>query len=301
MEEIKIVIDAEKAKIRIDKIVAKELGEGYSRTYARQLIDDALVTVNGNTVKPKYMARENDKVEIKIHESEIHFAEPENISLDILYEDAGIIAINKSAGMVVHPGAGNKNGTLVNALLYHCGNLPDTGDILRPGIIHRLDKDTSGVILAAKTDKVLRSLGKQFQNRTVKKTYIALVKGKVELDNGVIDAPLGRNVIDRKKMVIDISGGKEAYTVYHVVKRYGKFTVLRVEPKTGRTHQIRVHMKHIGHSLLGDAKYGYPQGMKRQALHAESITFTNPETAKTMEVKAPMPEDMKKVIRDAEE
>ncbi|MDP8259287.1 MAG: RluA family pseudouridine synthase, partial [Candidatus Aadella gelida] len=286
---------------RIDKVVTSVLGEDYSRTYAKSLIDDDFVTVNGETVKPKYTVSENDKVIIKIPDPETSFAEPENIPLEILYEDAGIVVINKPAGMVVHPGAGNKKGTLVNALLYHCGNLPDTGDPGRPGIVHRLDKDTSGVIIAAKNDKVLRSLGKQFQNRTIKKTYIALVKGRVELDNGIVDLPIGRSSKDRKKMDVDILGGKDAYTVYHVVKRFSKFTILRVEPKTGRTHQIRVHMKHIDYPLLGDVKYGYPQGMERHALHAESITFTNPETAKTMEVKAPMPEDMKEVIRVAEE
>ncbi|MBU1084645.1 MAG: RluA family pseudouridine synthase [Candidatus Omnitrophica bacterium] len=286
---------------RIDKVVAVRLGAEYSRTYAKQMIDKGLVTVNDSKVKPRYSVSSGDRVVMELSPAEDHYAEPEEISLEVLYEDASFIVLNKPAGMVVHPGSGNKKGTLVNALLFHCGKMANTGDETRPGIVHRLDKDTSGVIVAAKTERALRSISKQFLARTVKKTYIALVKGKVELDNGIVDVPLARSVMDRKKMDIDMVSGKEACTVYHVIKRYEKFTVLRLEPKTGRTHQLRVHMKHIGHPLLGDAKYGYPQGMPRQALHAESLRFSHPDTGKAMEFTAPVPEDMKKVVRDEEE
>ncbi|MFH1837159.1 MAG: RluA family pseudouridine synthase [Candidatus Omnitrophota bacterium] len=296
MEEIKFVVDPEKEGKRIDKVIADVLGKEYSRTYAKLLIDKELVKVNGEAVKPRHITHENDIVNITLPDPETHEALPEKIPIEILYEDEHIIVVNKSAGIVVHPGSGNRTGTLVNALLYHCKKLADTGDVLRPGIVHRLDKDTSGVIVIAKNEKALRSLSRQFHERTIKKTYVALVKGKVELDNGIIDVPIGRDKSDRKKMSIDLSGGKEAYTLYHVIKRYKGFTSIRLEPKTGRTHQIRVHMKHIGHPLLGDLKYGNPQGMERHALHAESLKFEHPVTGKLMEFEVPIPEDMKKAM-----
>ncbi|MFH1665270.1 MAG: RluA family pseudouridine synthase [Candidatus Omnitrophota bacterium] len=291
------IVDAENSGLRVDKYITVKLGEGYSRTYVRFLMDNGCVSVNGKAVKMHYALHEGDEVEARLLDPPgVDDVEPENIPLDILYEDEWIVVVNKPAGMVVHPGAGNKNGTLVSALLYHCGSLPETDNKLRPGIVHRLDKDTSGVIVAAKNAKALRSLSKQFQNRTVKKRYIALVKGCVQMDNGCIEAPLARHAEDRKKVEVDHANGKAARTVYHVIRRSDKFTLLRLEPETGRTHQIRVHMKHIGHPVLGDVTYGGKDGkMARQALHAESLGFTHPGTGKYVEFTIPMPEDIRKV------
>ncbi|MCK5451170.1 MAG: RluA family pseudouridine synthase [Candidatus Omnitrophica bacterium] len=296
MKKIEFKISDEDAGTRIDKCITRKLGEEYSRTYVKSLIDNKLVRVNGENIKAHYVAHKNDEVVAEMLPLEVQDVEPEDIPLDIIYEDEWLIVINKSAGMVVHPGSGNRTGTLVGALLYHCGKLPEADDDDRPGIVHRLDKDTSGVMVVAKNPRSLRSLSKQFQNRTIQKTYIALVQGSLELDNGIIEAPLARDAFDRKKMSVEYAAGKEARTVYHVIKRFGKFTFVRLNPKTGRTHQIRVHMKFLGHIILGDAKYGCSKGMARQALHAESIIFCHPGTGKTMTFSAPIPEDIKEVI-----
>jgi len=301
MKELKFTIDSEHTGTRIDKIIALKLGEEYSRTYVKFLMDNGFIRVNGETVKPRYIARESDEVFLEIPPPETIDMVPENIPLNIIYEDDWIIIINKPAGMVVHPAVGNWTGTLANALLYHCGSLPDTGNDLRPGIVHRLDKDTSGVMVAVKNDRALRSLARQFQKRTVKKRYVALVKGRVEADNGVVDAAVARGVTDRKKMtVVECGKGKEARTIYHVVRRFKNFTLLHLEPETGRTHQIRVHMKHLGHPVLGDATYGHMDGLSRQALHAEMLGFTHPDTGKYVEFHVPMPEDMEQILEKAE-
>lgn len=297
MEEINLKVTAEDSGKRVDKYIAGNLGKEYSRMYVKYLITENFVFVNGKEVKPSYMLHENDEIHLKLAPSpEIKDVIPEDIPLDIIYEDDTIIVVNKSAGMVVHPAAGNKTGTLVNALLFHCGALPDADDLLRPGVVHRLDKDTSGVMVVAKTSKALRSLAKQFQNRTIKKTYLAFVEKRVELDNGIVDAPLGRHSVDRKKMDIEHVDGKNARTVYHVIQRYDDFTFLRLEPETGRTHQIRVHMKYLGYPIIGDQKYGKGQGMDRQALHAESLEFTHPKTGKKVKFSVSMPEDMKEFM-----
>lgn len=297
MEEIKFIISSDEAGARIDKCIAIGLGEEYSRSYVKFLMDNGFVQVNGGKVKPNYTAREDDTVTVVIPPAqEMDDVEPEDIPLNIVYEDEWLIVIDKIPGMVVHPAAGNRTGTIVNALLHHCGKLPDTDNRVRPGIVHRLDKDTSGIMVVARNDKAMRSLAKQFQNRTIKKRYIALVKGFVELDNGVIEAPVARNRADRKKMNVEYTNGKKARTVYHVVRRYKGFTFLRLEPETGRTHQIRVHMKHLGHPILGDVTYGGCNMMARQALHAEMLGFTHPGTGTYAEFTSPMPDDMKEVI-----
>ncbi|MFH1552631.1 MAG: RluA family pseudouridine synthase [Candidatus Omnitrophota bacterium] len=300
MEEFKFTVGATEAGDRIDKCITSKLGEGYSRTFVKFLMDNDFVRVNDKAVKPHYIAHEGDEIFLELPPPEAKDIEPENIPIKILYEDESIIVVDKPAGMVVHPGAGNKTGTLVNALLYHCSKLPDTGDETRPGIVHRLDKDTSGVIVAVKNDRSLRSLAKQFQKRTVKKRYWALVEGRVEMDNGVVEAPVARHVTDRKKMDVEYTGGKKARTVYHVIRRFDKFTLLCLEPETGRTHQIRVHMKHLGHPVLGDTKYGARPVIARQALHAEMIGFTHPVTGKHVEFASPMPEDMKEILKKGE-
>jgi 23S rRNA pseudouridine1911/1915/1917 synthase len=283
--------------MRVDKCIALRLGEGYSRVYVKFLMDSGHVKVNGKDVKPRYAVRAGDSISVRMAPQEKESAlTAENIPLDVLYEDEWLVVVNKPAGMVVHPGAGNKKETLANALLYHCGRLADSGDELRPGIVHRLDKDTSGVIVVAKNDRALRSLAKQFQKRTVKKRYIALVKGRVELDNGVVEAPVARHAVNRQKMDIEYVKGKKARTVYHVVRRFKGFTFLQLELETGRTHQIRVHMKHIGHPVLGDRTYGRTDGIRRQALHAEMLGFTHPDTGKYVEFHAPIPRDIQEIL-----
>lgn len=297
MKELKFTIGVEDAGSRIDKCIALRLGEDFSRTYVKFLMDGGFVEVNGKDVKPRYAARKGDEVLVRMAPQERGEAlAPEAIPLDILYEDEWIVVINKPAGMVVHPGAGNKTGTLANALLHHCEKLADTGDELRPGIVHRLDKDTTGVIVAAKKDRALRSLARQFQHRAVKKKYVALVKGQVELDNGIIEAPVARHAVNRKKMSVEYVKGKKAQTAYHVVQRFKNFTMLELDLKTGRTHQIRVHMKHLGHPILGDRTYGQTDGVARQALHAEMLAFTHPDTGKPVEFHAPLPRDMQEII-----
>ncbi|HPN72733.1 MAG TPA: RluA family pseudouridine synthase, partial [Candidatus Omnitrophota bacterium] len=242
---------------RVDKWIATMLGEGYSRTQVKSLIEAGAVKLNGRPVKARYALSPGDRIELSIPEAESQDVEPENIPISILYEDEHVVVVNKPAGMVVHPGAGNFKGTLVSALLYHLGTLPGSvAGANRPGIVHRLDKDTSGVMVVAKTEKAMRSLAKQFQKRAVKKTYIALVSGNVEMDNGIIDAPIARQKMDRKKMGVEFSSGRTARTVYHVVERFGDFTLVRIDLFTGRTHQIRVHMKHIGNPVAGDQVYG---------------------------------------------
>ena len=292
MEELYFTIEAEDAGMRMDKFIANKLGEDYSRTFVKFLIDNEFVTVDEETVKPRHSTKEGERVVVVIPPPEVQNLDPEDIPIKILYEDEHIIVVDKPVGMVVHPGAGNKKGTLVSAILFHCGELPEGGNVLRPGMVHRLDKDTSGVIIIAKNDRALRSLAKQFQNRTVKKQYVAIVKGRVESDNAIIDEPVSRHASDRRKMDIEPDKGKNARTIYHVVERLKRFTVLKIDLETGRTHQIRVHMQHIGHPVVGDRTYGGGHEMERQALHAEKLGITHPGTGKHMEFIAPLPDDM---------
>ncbi|MFH1799177.1 MAG: RluA family pseudouridine synthase [Candidatus Omnitrophota bacterium] len=297
MKKLKFTAELADARTRLDKFITLNLGEEYSRNYVKFLIENGFVHLAGKEMKPSYLLRKGDEISLELVPlEEPKLAEPENIPLDILYEDKSLLIVNKPAGMVVHPASGNRTGTFVNALLYHCKNLADTGNGLRPGIVHRLDKDTTGVIAAVKNERALRSLAKQFQNRAVKKNYIAIVQGCIEMDNGVIDAPVARHRSCRKKMDVEYEKGKSAKTIYHVIRRFKGATLLRVELLTGRTHQIRVHMKHIGHPILGDATYGKSSVAARQALHAELLGFTHPDTDKYVEFKAPIPDDMRRVI-----
>ncbi len=278
---------------RLDKCVKRYAGDDYSREQLKNLILSGDVTVNSRKVKPGYIVKTGDFVAIRIPPRKAHCLEPEDIRIDVLHEDEHIIVVDKPAGMVVHPGAGNIKGTLVAALLCRLGDLPEAaGSPLRPGMVHRLDKDTSGVMVVAKTDKAMRSLAKQFQARTVKKTYIAVVNGNVELDNGIVDAPLARQKTDRKKMGVEHSDGKSARTVYHVLERFGDFTLVRLDLFTGRTHQIRVHMEHLGHPVAGDRAYGGGGDIARQALHAEMLGFTHPGTAEDVRFFSPLPDDI---------
>jgi len=231
-------------------------------------------------------------VDINVPEPEKSKLEAENIPLDIIYEDKDILVINKPRGLTVHPGAGNRSGTLVNALLHHCRDLSGIGGVERPGIVHRLDKDTSGILLVAKNDKAHQVLSAQFKDRTIQKTYLAIVKGNPKKDEGTIAEPIGRHPVNRKKMAVSHKG-REAVTHYKVLKRFKEYSLVELKPKTGRTHQLRVHLAHIGHSILGDPVYGKGNA---QLLHAYKIKFTHPRTEKELEFEAKLPDDMLKLI-----
>ena len=225
--------------------------------------------------------------------------QPENIPLDIIYEDDDVVVVNKARGMVVHPAAGNYSGTLVNALLYHCKNLSGINGVIRPGIVHRLDKDTSGIMICAKNDAAHISLSEQIQAKTAKRTYLAVVRGNVKTDSGVIETMIARDKNDRKKMAVVKEDGRIAITEYEVLERFGKYTIVRCKLRTGRTHQIRVHMEYLGYPLVGDPKYSpmkTPFSIQGQALHSQTLEFTHPRTGERMCFEAPLPEDMHKIV-----
>ncbi|NQT22948.1 MAG: RluA family pseudouridine synthase [Candidatus Omnitrophica bacterium] len=297
MQRYNISVDKKRAGKRLDVFLVDKFKERMSRTFIKRLIDKGRVLVNEKAVKVHYLVNDGDRIVVDIPDPEPVNIKPEKIDLDILYEDADIIVVNKPVGLVVHPGAGNPNGTLVNGLLYHCKGLSGIGGVLRPGIVHRLDKDTSGIIVAAKNDISHRFLSEQFKNRTIKRVYIALVKGDVQLDNGIVELPLGRHSQDRKKIGIQFADGKEAATHYRVLGRFEGFTMLELKLETGRTHQIRVHMAHIGHPLVGDKLYGSAKGLSRQALHAKMLGFVHPQTKQFMEFDSEIPADMQGLFK----
>ncbi|WP_235231274.1 MULTISPECIES: RluA family pseudouridine synthase [unclassified Thermotoga] len=274
-----------------------------SRSLIQKAIKEGKVKVNGQIKKPSYKLKEGEIVEVDLPEKpQEATVQPEEIELKVLYEDRDIVVIDKPGDMIVHPVPSKLSGTLVNALLHHCEDLQGVGGKLRPGIVHRLDKETSGVIVVAKNDFAHQSLSKQFKDRKVKKTYILLVKGRVKSDEGVIDLPLARHPVLRIKMAV-VETGKEAITEYRVLKRFDDVaTLVLAFPKTGRTHQIRVHMKSLGHPIMGDKIYGKPKedeifGIKRQMLHALKLGFFHPRTGEWMEFVSPLPEDFKEAIR----
>ncbi len=286
---------------RIDHFLVKQ-EIGISRTYLQKLIKDSHVLVNNKAVKSNYRLRLNDEIVVNIPPPTELELLPENIPLDIIYEDSSIIVINKPAGMVVHPAAGNYKGTIVNALLYHCKDLTGIGGKERPGIVHRLDKDTSGVLVAAKNDQSHQHLSHQFKKRRVEKRYLALVAGVVKKESGTIEVPIGRDIKDRKKISPKTRRARTAVTHFKVVERFKNASLLEIKIETGRTHQIRVHLSYFKHPVLGDIQYGGKNmrnwnniNIPRQMLHAERLGIVHPVTEKFIEFKAETPGDMKRV------
>lgn len=284
---------------RIDALLALE-AEELTRSQAARIIENGGVTLNGVPVKKNHRTTAGDIYVAIVPEPENTELLPENIPLDIVYEDAELIVVNKPKGMVVHPAPGHPSGTLVNALLFHCGDsLSGVGGEKRPGIVHRIDKDTSGLIIAAKTDRAHRALSAQLADRSLSRTYEAVVWGGIREDSGVIDAPIGRHPTDRKRMAVTEKNSRNAVTRFEVIARYNGCTHVRCRLETGRTHQIRVHMTHIGHPLLGDEVYckrSSPKGLEGQCLHARELKFIHPETEETVCLKTELPEYFKNVL-----
>ena len=273
---------------RLDK-VCSEIFSDYSRSQIKQLLDGGNITVNGKTEKAKFKVKSGDVIRLEEPETKTLELRPENIPLDIVYEDDDVIVINKPQGMVVHPAPGHDEHTLVNALLYHCP-LSTINGTFRPGIVHRIDKDTSGLLMVAKNDKAHRSLAKQLKDKTNIREYVALVHGRIAEDEGTINAPIGRSLKDRKKQAV-VKDGRNAVTHFEVLKRYRDYTFVKCILETGRTHQIRVHMKYIGHPLVGDPLYGPKKTIKGngQFLHAGKLGFVHPTTGKLLIFEAPLP------------
>lgn len=291
------------AKKRIDHYLTI-LGIGLSRTRIQTLIKEEKILVNDKPAEPSYKLKVDDKITVNIPEPKELKVSPEDIPLDIVYEDEDLIVVNKPKGMVSHPAPGNYTGTLVNALLYHCEILSTIGGTTRPGLVHRLDKDTSGLLVIAKNDISHRSLAKQIHDRTVGRKYIALVHGKIENDEGTIEARIGRHPVHRKKMAVitkEKLKSREALTHYKVLERFKNYTLVEVEIKTGRTHQIRVHLSYIGYPVVGDQTYGRRNnefGVKGQLLHAKTLGFTHPKLRKYMEFEEELPKDLKEIIEE---
>jgi 23S rRNA pseudouridine1911/1915/1917 synthase len=288
--------------VRLDRWLSSHKPD-LSRARWQELIKTGHVRVNNQVKKPHYELRANDVVETEIPPPEPTELVAQEIPLNVLFEDADILVLNKPAGLVVHPAPGHSSGTLVNALLYRCKDLPGIGGDLRPGIVHRLDRDTSGVLVIAKNDCAMAGLAAQFQSRKVQKQYAALVWGRPVPDRGTIQTLVGRNPHNRKKMSVRTASGRAAITHYHTIQKFAEASLLRVRIETGRTHQIRVHLAHIGHPVVGDAQYGRARKTKRslpanrQMLHAEYLAFAHPRTGLPLEFHAPIPEDMSSLLK----
>ena len=295
----KYIVKNESQGKRLDRYVTEQNAE-ITRTAVQRLIDEKNILVNGKEQKASYKVNENDVVEVEIPEPKKIEIKAENIPIEVIYEDSDIVVVNKPKGMVVHPGNGNLDGTLVNAIMAKCGDsLSGIGGEIRPGIVHRIDKDTSGLLIVAKNDKAHVNLSEQIKAHKVKKTYIALVRGVVRENEATIDMPIGRSKTDRKKMAV-CKDGKNAVTHIKVLKRWEHYTLLQVNIETGRTHQIRVHLSYIGYPIIGDYTYSNGKnefGVVGQCLHAQKLEFKHPTTNKIMELEAPLPEYFQEIIQ----
>lgn len=303
-----IKIGPEEVGVRLDSFLASQI-EGWSRARLQKLIENEDVLVNGKPSKPSYKLREHDDLEIELTAPPTTEFTPENIPIDIVYEDDTLVVVNKPAGLVVHPAAGTPSGTLANALAYHFQQLPNSGTGVRPGIVHRLDRDTSGLLVVAKTEVALENLSDQFRDRTVFKSYIALVHGRVSANTGKIDQPIARDPSNRTRMAV-VRAGRNALTLYRVRRSFDRFTLLDVELKTGRTHQIRVHLAWLKHPVVGDETYGGgrdntiqdPQlrarvrKLNRHFLHAEKLAFTHPATHELVKFESPLPTELSGIL-----
>lgn len=295
MDEINVVVDEELVGERIDKAL---LGiTSFSRTRFQQLIDDGFVLVNDEPVKSNYKLRLNDEVRIEIPEVVEYNVEPVPMDLDIRYEDDDVIVINKPRGLIVHPTATTTEPTLVNGVMAHCHDLSGINGVMRPGVVHRIDKDTTGLILMAKNDAAHLALSQQLVDKTMSRKYYALVSGVIQHDNGTIDAPIGRDPMDRQRMAVTDKNSKDAVTRFTVLERFPKNTFIECSLLTGRTHQIRVHMEYIGYPVVNDTKYAPKrQRGNGQLLHAHELTFVHPTTNKVITVNAPLPDDFQKYL-----
>ena len=299
MEPILLRASEESKNQRLDAFLASSL-DGLTRSQATRLIESGEVAVNGRAVSKSYKLAGGEDVAVTLPEPEPVEAVPQDIPLDVVYEDADVIVVNKPSGMVVHPAPGHPDGTLVNALLYHCaGTLSGIGGALRPGIVHRIDRDTSGLIIAAKNDAAHQYLSAQLADHTLARTYECIVVGKLREDRGTVNAPIARHPTDRKRMAV-VAGGREAVTHWEVIARYPGYTHVRCRLETGRTHQIRVHMAYIGHPILGDTVYGAKKevpGLTGQCLHAVGLRFLHPRTHEVVELFCPLPEEFTRMLQ----
>ncbi len=300
MSDYLLEIYDENAGLRIDRYLAISI-DGMSRAYIQKLIKDKAVLINGEACKPSTVVDTGDVISFSAPEAVAPSIVPEDIPLDILYEDEDVIVVNKPKGMVVHPSAGHYNGTLVNALMFHCKGLSGINGILRPGIVHRIDKDTTGAVIACKNDAAHNNIAAQLAEHSIDREYITIVHGNLTSDSGVVDAPIFRDSKDRKRMAVDFLNGKKAVTHYEVLERFGQYTSLRCRLETGRTHQIRVHMSYIKHPILGDHVYsnaGSPYNLTGQTLHARTLGFSHPRTGERIFIEAPVPEYFNRVLTD---
>lgn len=300
MQNHSFTVDGGNAGLRLDLYLLGCLPDSISRAYLQKLIRQEKILINGAPRKSHYKIKTGDLIEVEIPKAEKRTIEPEDIPINIIFEDERLIVVDKPAGMVVHPAPGNYRGTLVNALLYHIDKLSSSPEE-RAGIVHRLDKDTSGLLIVAKDEQALSFISRQFNKGTTDKRYIAVVEGVVQLDNGTIAYPIGRHPRDRKRMSVRFSEAKECLTHYKVLRRFKDKTLLEIKPVTGRTHQIRVHMNYIGHPVVGDKTYGTKDKnapIARQALHATEISFLHPTTKGPMHFDSPLPKDIKGLINN---
>ena len=296
-ERFEFIAAPEDAGTRIDKLLSAQLPD-MSRSALQKLTEEESVLVSGKAVSKNYKLKSGDVITVDIPEPQVLKAEPQDIPIDIVYEDDALLVVNKPKGMVVHPAAGNPDGTLVNALLYHCkGRLSSINGVIRPGIVHRIDKFTSGLLMVAKTDKAHNSLAAQIKEHSFTREYNAVCVGRFKEPTGTINEPIGRSKFDRKKMCVTYQNSKEAVTHYEVIEELGQYSLVRFRLETGRTHQIRVHSAFIGHPVLGDDVYGRPyKGIEGQCLHAKKLGFVHPETGEYMEFDSQLPDYFTRIL-----